>query len=193
MDHARFDALARALFGSRRTLLAGALALPANQLGASETDARKRRRRKKPKQRQTADAPNAFGCISVGERCQDASQCCSGVCDGSSGEKTCRAHHTGTCPQGGEGYCEDLDPARDACNGTEHCLCARTTAGSDACVADAPSGFDYCTGCVSDRDCEAIGYPAGSVCLPLHAGFCAGLCPNDRACFPPCGTEWPVL
>jgi hypothetical protein len=155
--------------------------------------AKKKRKHRKRKKRLPTATPNEFGCIGVGDRCQDAAQCCSGICDGRKGEKTCRAHHTGTCPQGGEGQCTNQDPSLDACNGTADCFCSRTTAGSDVCVAYAPSGADFCTDCVTDANCEAIGYPAGSVCLPLHEGMCAGACESNRACFPPCGAEWPGL
>jgi hypothetical protein len=202
MDEHRMTVWIRALggFPSRRDLLRGlgaaGLTLGSTQFSA-DVDAKKKHKGKHKKRRkkveQLADAPNAFGCIDVGDLCQNDAQCCSGICDGKQGKKTCRAHHTGTCQQGGEGHCVDPDPSRWSCNGTSDCACLRTTAGSDACVADAPSGFDYCSDCVRDSDCEAIGYPEGSVCLPLIEGYCATTCPNQRACFPPCGSEWPIL
>jgi hypothetical protein len=191
MNSSPFDNLIRSLTQSRRSLFGGALAAVTGFVVKPDADAKKKRKRKGRKQK--AAEPNAFGCIDVGDPCQTAAQCCTGICQGKKGRKTCRAHHTGTCQQGGEGHCTDPDPARLACNGTSDCACVRTTAGSDACVADAPSGIDYCTDCVTDSDCEEIGYPEGSVCLPLHEGYCVSTCPNQRACFPPCGSEWPIL
>ena len=191
MDSSQFDGFARSLAGSRRSLVSGILALAATG-GALLTRTTGAKKKGRPNKKPKIGQPNEFGCLDVGQRCASAAQCCSSVCRGKKGKKTCRAHDTGTCQQGGAGHCIEQDPSRLSCNGSSDCACARTTAGSDACVANAPSGFDYCTGCVTDGDCEAVGYPAGSVCLPLHEGICAGACDSNRACFPPCGAAWPV-
>jgi hypothetical protein len=189
MDGSQFDNATRFFAHSRRSLFAAVLVMTAGRLGISDAEARKKRKHKKRKQR--AAAPNEFGCIGVGDLCQNADQCCSGICDGSKGKKTCRAHHTGGCPQGGAGQCTDPERSQGSCNGD--CFCARTTAGSDVCAADATRGINYCSDCATDADCQDIGFPAGSVCLPLHEGTCAGVCGSNRACFPPCGTAWPFL
>ena len=184
MDSRHFDELVITLAQSRRSLVAGALTAAAGLLGIQAAAARHHKPRKPRPQ------PNEFGCVDVGKPCRNSGNCCSGVCKGKKGRKRCRAHHTGTCKQGGVGHC--LEPSVETCNGNAACACARTTAGSDVCVQAAPSGFDYCTDCSRDGDCEALGYPKGSVCLPTHEGACAGGCDSDRACFVPCGAEWPL-
>lgn len=184
MDSQHFDELMRTLAQSRRSLVAGALTAAAGLLGIQAATARRRKPRKPRAQ------PNEFGCVDAGKPCQNNGSCCSGVCKGKKGRKRCQAHHTGTCKQGGAGHC--LESSVETCNDRTDCACVRTTSGSDVCVQTAPSGFDYCADCARDTDCEALGYPRGSVCLPLHEGFCAGACDSDRACFVPCGAEWPL-
>src|SRR5687768_4676174 len=112
MDSIRFDALVRSLVESRRSLLVGSLALTAGRFGVStiEAKSKKRKRKKKPKKA----SPNEYGCLDVGNPCQDADQCCSGICDGTKGKRTCRAHDTGTCKQDGQ-----LVP----CNNRTNCGC----------------------------------------------------------------------
>jgi hypothetical protein len=188
MDAARFDRLSRT-FGTpsgRRTVLAGLIALPLAigpiALGATAKKRKKRRVRF-----------NEYGCVSVGGFCKTNGQCCSSVCQGKKGKKRCQAHHTGTCPQGGPGACLAPLPVEAGCNGLSKCDCKRTTAGSDACVTDVPSGLEvFCRECTTDADCEAIGFPAGSVCVPLDKGLCAGQCESNRTCLPPCGADFPT-
>ncbi len=100
MDAYRFDALARTLApgASRRRALAGLVSglLAAAGLGlggARRPDATAKKRRRKVRR-------NAFGCVSAGEFCKHAGQCCSGVCRGKKGKKRCRAHDTGGCAAG---------------------------------------------------------------------------------------------
>jgi hypothetical protein len=112
MDRSQFDQLALQLagasssrgfkkaIGGRRSLLAAAVATAVFRMGVVGADARKRRKPRKRKQR--AAAPNAFGCIDVGDLCQNDGQCCSGICDGKKGKRTCRAHDAGTCTAGNQ-------------------------------------------------------------------------------------------
>lgn len=134
-------------------------------------DAKKKRRKKRPK----SPKPNAFGCLEVGDTCRNASQCCSGVCEGKHGKRTCRAHDTGTCKQDGE-----LKP----CNNRTTCGCFRTTAGSDVCAG--LFGPSACADCQRDADCLALGFPPGSAC-----GLSAIPCESGMACYVPCGAELP--
>jgi hypothetical protein len=171
MDSSQFDDLLRSFGSSRRSLLGG-LALAAGWFGVTRVDARKKRRRKKTKKAK----PNAFGCLEVGDPCKNASQCCSGVCAG----KKCRAHDTGTCAQDQPGYCEVINPELATCIGGSggNGVCFRTTAGSNVCI----NGYD-CATCQRDADCEVLGYPAGSSCVPITGDqFCANLCETGMAC-----------
>jgi hypothetical protein len=164
MDGLRFDALTRSLRESRRSLLRGALALTAGRFGVADAGARNKHKHKK---RRKKAKPNAFGCLSVGKSCQNADQCCSGICEG----KTCRAHDTGTCDQKRPGYCAEGNPNDASCNGGKG-VCFRTTAGSNVCI----NNF-LCAECKRDADCVALGYPAGAACVPVGGDLaCADLC-----------------
>ena len=150
-------------------------------------DKKRKRKPKKPK-------PNAFGCLNVGVACKNAGQCCSGICAGKKNTRKCRAHDTGTCKQKFPGLCSD-PPTLAQCNGSETCYCIRTTANSNFC---AQLGEPVCVDCRKDVDCEALGMPPGSACLPTASGICGGDCPETgMACLPPCGAgtaeESPVL
>jgi hypothetical protein len=188
MDSLHFDDLIRALAGSRRSLLSGGLSLATGLLGIANTDARKKRKRKhKHKKKRTPTAtPNEFGCLEVGDPCTSEAQCCSGICEGKKGNKTCRAHGTGTCDQDGPNFCT---AATTLCYNSASCVCARTTAGSNFCGSGLlPSD---CAVCQTDADCEALGFPAGSACVQWSSGFCAGFCESGMACIAPCGTPAP--
>lgn len=192
MDSLPFDDLIRTLAGSRRSLFAGGLAGAAGWLGLADTDARtkrKRRRKHRPKPKpRPIPAPNAYGCLDVGDPCNGADQCCSGICGGKKGRKTCRAHGTGTCAQDAPGSCEAANPV--LCN-DDACLCQSTTAGSTFCATlAAPSA---CAECRTDADCEAQGFPTGSACAPYAEGTCAGACESGMACLAPCGLGSPDL
>lgn len=167
MDSIRFDALVQSLAESRRSLLAGTLALGAGWVGIStiEAKSKKRKRKKKPKQA----SANEYGCLDVGDPCQSADQCCSGICDGKKGQRTCLAHDTGTCKQDGQ-----LVP----CNNRTNCGCFTTTGGSDVCAELFPPS--ECANCRRDTDCEALGFPQGSACIPFD-------CESGFACMVPCG------
>jgi hypothetical protein len=185
MDSKRFDALARSLGGSRRSLLAGGLALTAGGLGASALDARKRKKRKK---RKPTARPNEFGCLEVNDPCARAEECCSGICEG----KKCRAHDTGTCRQDRQGVCSATTNDVPTLTCGNDCYCFRTTAGSNFCaVPPAAVGDPKCVDCKKDADCQALGFPAGSACVPVDLGHCSGRCATGMACLVPCGVDFP--
>ena len=173
MDDTRFDALTKTLVTgavTRRralTLVAGtALGGLMARLGLG------------------ADAAEAAACRRVGERCRRPANCCSGVCRGPEGKKTCRAHDVGTCRPELEFCLTDAE-----CNG-RNCICLTTTGGALFCGL--PGG--ECTVCERDRDCLRLGFPSGSACVRLNGGRCAGACieTGGAACFAPCGPAIPA-
>jgi hypothetical protein len=184
VDEDHFDDLTRVLSGTRRFALRGALAVATGWLGVRGVDARKKRKHKRKKRKPKA-VPNEYGCLEVGAPCTTVNQCCSGVCEG----KKCRAHDTGTCDQQADGVCEAGNYISTLCNGNL-CLCARTTAGSKFC-GNFDSLYDSCVNCQRDADCAALGFPAGSACVPFvgEHEVCKSVCEDTggMACLPPCG------
>jgi hypothetical protein len=150
MDQHRFDSLTRALTSvpSRRTLLRGlaGLGLGLGVARLPRVATARKKRKQKPKF-------NAFGCVNVGDFCQTADQCCSGICQGKKGKRRCKAHDTGGCSAG-------LTPAA-ACGGTEDVACttshgqpgkcATTTGNAGYCVAELHGYSNF--SCKTDRDC----------------------------------------
>jgi hypothetical protein len=193
MNAQRFDGFAQQLGHAtlRRRVLFGLALSPFVGLVAprrlDDVAARKKRKHKnrKPKTKQKAAAPNAFGCIDVGDLCQNATQCCSGICEGTKGKQTCRAHDTGTCSQDGPGLCTAPNGEVESCNGNGSCSCFRTTAGSNACV-EVGHVDSTCSDCRTDADCLAMGLPPGSVCIPVTEGICDAYCQSNMACLAPC-------
>ncbi len=171
MDSRRFDHLTRMLVtesptrrGALRLLAGGAVGAVLGVLQPAGTDA------------------VHFGCRHVGRRCDRARQCCSGLCQGPRGNKTCRAHDEGTCllvqdacgPEGdhgngcGTGVREEL--------GSCHCLI--TTGGASYC-ADGR----YCAPCQRDKECaRAYGVP-GAACVACPN------CPDGTMCALPCANS----
>ena len=181
MEHDRFDHLARVLsrHPSRRTL-AGMLGLGVLGLvGGAQFEvvsARKKRKKKVKK--------NEFGCVDAGKFCKNAGQCCSGICQGKKGKKTCKAHNESTCVTG---------QTEIGCGGRVNVAC-QTTAGEDGqcdtttgnapyCVADGG-----CAACKKDADCVAT-CGAGAACIrcggcDANGGTaCVGL--KADSCIPP--------
>jgi hypothetical protein len=65
-----------------------------------------------------------------------------------------------------------------------------TTAGSIFC---ADYSIGECANCHTDADCEALGAPAGSACVPVATGYCGEFaCPGKKACMPRCGKPGPA-
>jgi hypothetical protein len=101
MDATRFDSFARLLGRStaRRHLLFGLALSPfAGLVGRMATDvAAKKHHKKKHKKHKPKATPNEYGCLEVGDACQSEEQCCSGICEGKKGARTCVAHDAATC------------------------------------------------------------------------------------------------
>jgi hypothetical protein len=190
MNQHRFDAVTRAWHegASRRRVLRG---LGGVGLGWGATwlthgaEAKTKQGKDKPK-------PNKYGCLEVGDACGRSSQCCSGLCEGKPGMKTCRAHGTGTCNQSRQGFCTNPDLLQVVCNNRSDCGCFRTTAGSNFCAELFHETGSQCADCQSDADCEALGLPSGTACAPVSKGRCAGLCDSGMACLVRCGAEIPA-
>jgi hypothetical protein len=185
-DH--FATLARV--PSRREMLRSLTGLGLGFGAARQPDiatAKKKRKRKKAKPKAK---PNFFGCIEVGQACESANDSCSGICAGKKGKKRCQGHGTGTCNQEADGYCQAEDPEQTACNDRPNCFCWRTTAGSQFCGDFNGEAGSDCANCRKDADCEALGFPAGSACVPVVGGMCS-TSPCVTACLVPCGTEQP--
>jgi hypothetical protein len=185
----RVAALARLLTNgpSRRAVLRG-LASAGLGLGIARWQPTAEAKKKhKHKHKAKKPKPTAFGCLDVGKSCKSADQCCSGICGGKKGKKRCRAHGAGTCVQGSPGVCDPQNPTIALCNNDE-CLCVRTTGGSNYC---ANGNFNQCSDCTKDADCEALGLPPGSACIPFSEGACAGPCESGMTCVIPCGVEPP--
>ena len=163
MDPVRFDTLVKSLAtaaSSRRQLLTGvagsALGALVVTLGFGEA------------------AASHFGCLDVGQRCTDKSECCSGRCK----RRRCRAHHVGRCTV-----------AKDTCLtgipgcGSGRCDCHLTTGGAYFCS----SGEGACMTCTTDAECaDALGTP-GAACIDVNHGdcscssvttYCAAPCPR---------------
>ncbi len=165
MDADRFDALTRALTGaefSRRRLLMGVagstLAAVAVALGVAEADA------------------IHYGCRHVGKPCRRNDQCCSSLCRGPQGRKTCRTHNVGTCTV-----------AKDFCRtgtfgcGEDACFCFRTTGGANFCS----TGGGSCMACTRDAQCEIALATRGAACVDNSHGNCTS-CSEGTGCAFPC-------
>lgn len=133
VDHRRCDAVNNRLSGrpSRRQGLGvlAVLGLCAGLLADGATA--KHRKQKKNVTR------NAFGCVDVGRFCENGGPCCSGVCSGKSGKKTCQNHDAATCQNrvsetdcGGavNGTCLTSTGAQGTCNATSHAALLRSNA-----------------------------------------------------------------
>lgn len=158
MDTIHFDHMTRTVSSlfSRRTL-AGALALSA--VGSPNLiEAKKRKRRRKKKKKVTF---NDFGCVNVGDFCQDHDQCCSGFCGVENGKASCETHDASTC-QAGEHLL--------ACGGEGAVPCELSTGEAATCFTTTGNGpfcaahFD-CFPCQKDADCTPYCGPRAA-CVP---------------------------
>jgi hypothetical protein len=178
MEHRQFDDLIRSLTKSRRSLFGGALAAAAGWLGLSAADAKKRRKkRKKRSKRQQVGTSNAFGCLDVGDPCASADQCCSGICTGKKGKRTCRAHDTGGCPAGHDAFGDDAVSCQTSAGIWGKC--GTTTGNAGYCV-----GGGDCHPCANDADCRSLcgpqaacvvspqGCAIGTACVDSGGGLC---------------------
>jgi hypothetical protein len=173
----RFDSLTRSSGGvpSRRILLRG-LAGAGLGLGVArlpQAVAAKKRRKQKVKF-------NAFGCVDVGKSCRNASQCCSGICEGKRGKRKCRAHDGGTGCRPGlieDGCGGDVDVACTTSTGQVG-ICNTTTGNAEYCIAIGAGGGD----CKKDADCRLLcGTDAASCIRCEGVGVCSGPSAGDCA------------
>jgi hypothetical protein len=179
MEHRRFDAIVEQLAaeprprrGALRLVAAAALSGLFARAGLGERTA------------------EAGVCAKVGKPCRRAEQCCSGICSGKAGKKTCRSHGAGTC-NGRHNICTTPNPYLVFCNSSALCACIQTTAGSSFC-SDLRYPSFVCADCERDADCVALGFPPGSACAPFTAGTCSGVCAEEgttTVCVRPCGAE----
>jgi hypothetical protein len=153
-------------------LVLGGAGLP---VGVAAKKKRKNKKRKKIKR-------NAFGCVNVGNFCQNSGHCCSGICQGKKGKKKCKAHDSGDCQAG---------QREEACGG-EDVFCTSSAGGLGVC--DTTTGnAAYCAvsagcfACAKDADCRGVCGPAAA-CI-----VCAGECDDTggTACVGP--SECPGL
>ena len=101
--------------------------------------------RKKPNQ---TPQPNQYGCLDVGDPCKRASQCCSSICKGKPGKKTCRAHDESICTPR-RNICTTGVAA--LCNGSNVSAACVLTTGKTAFCGDFTSGADqHCQRCSRD-------------------------------------------
>lgn len=187
---------------SRRDVVRG-LASAGLGLGAVRlpdiADAKKKRKHKhKHKKKVKPATPNEFGCYEVGDLCQSADDCCSGICEGKKGKLTCHAHDTGSCRQDlGTSVCQVVsieDSIKVFCDNTMACGCFRTTSDSLYCATlFVNSDTPRCVDCKTDADCVALGFPPQAACTNVSERLCSGTCPTGMACLVPCGTELPDL
>ena len=147
MEGSQFDDFIRTLAASRRSLLGGTLGLASGLIGLSTIDARKKRKRKKPGQasRTPQATPNEFGCLNMDASCTSPEQCCSGICEGTRGRRTCRAHDVGDCQAGFA--LESEIPC--STSGGEGGLCGTTTGNAGYCLITGD-----CYPCKTDLECQ---------------------------------------
>lgn len=177
MQHSLKTALppSLAVIPSRRNLLRGLAGLGLGIMAHAEPGSARRRKRKHRRKKKVTR--NQFGCVDVGRACENAGQCCSGVCTGKQGKKTCQAHNQGACQAG-----------QDVCKGPLENNCVTTTGLDGQCaITTGHAGYcgitGVCAPCRRDTDCDPISGP-GAACIvcavcPETLGFaCAGITPS---------------
>jgi hypothetical protein len=168
---------------SRRDVLRG---LVAAGLGLSiarlpdVADAKPKRKKKKAKPK-PAPKPNEYGCLDVGDPCQNVEQCCSGICAGKKGKKRCRAHDTGNCRAGQSiGFCGGENAGCAIGSGNPTGVCGTTTGNAGYCV-----GGGDCFPCTKDAECRPFCGPGASCvrcerCTETGGAMCAS--PGVHTC-----------
>jgi hypothetical protein len=179
LDTARFDHLTRTVSTllSRRTL-AGALGL--GVLGIPGlVDAKKNRKKNKKKVKF-----NDFECVDVGKFCKNGGQCCSGICQGKKGKKTCKGHDQSTCQALPDPVCTEGVALCMTSTG-EAGSCLTTTGNAGYCQADG-----QCFACTKDADCvpfcgseAACIFCGDDTCTEVGGTACVGVSP-DSCAFP---------
>ena len=157
MNDLTFDRLVRALTQehSRRgaTRLLGGLAAGSvlGVVGHGEVVAKKHKHTKIKR--------NEFGCVNVGDACQNDGQCCSGICQGKKGKAKCKAHDVDVCHAGQDSCGVDSFPCTIP-GGPDQAFCYTTTGNAGYCGA-AGGG---CVDCTKDADCLTF-CGAGAACI----------------------------
>lgn len=122
----------------------------------------------------------AAACKPKGLPCNAGKPCCSGLCKGPTGRKTCR-------PATGQGTCTIL---KDTCEvGGQAAFCGPAGAGCSCFIR--PNGAAFCAN-TSSFDClPCAKCPAGTVCVKARNGLCVacpvGTGPTTTICVRPCG------
>ena len=136
------------------------------------------RKDRKPKMKR-----NAFGCVNVGDSCRNDGQCCSGLCVGKKGKRTCRDHDGGTGCRAGlieDGCGGDIDVACTTSTGQPG-ICNTTTGNAGYCIGIAAVSAKAT--CTKDEDCRVTCGTEAAVCITCEgAGACAG--PSNGDCNP---------
>ena len=175
MDSIRFDDVTRALSPLlTRRGLAGVLGVAALGMAGSADAKRKKRKKRKKKKNNNNNGNqvklNAFGCVNVGDFCENAGQCCSGICQNS----VCQAHDQINCQAGQTDFtCSGVNSNVECGNNG---LCLTTTGNAGYCAEDREIG-PACVACKKDADCvSACGQDAACViCANCPGGVtCAG-------------------
>lgn len=172
MGLSRFDRWTKSLTftaSRRQALLALVIGVPG--LAASKN---KKRKHNKDKNNTRKIRRNSFGCVNVGGFCKNGGQCCSGICQGQKGKKTCRAHDTGSC-QADQDTCLSGTVLCDRTGGQG--ICFRTTGNASYCA-----GIEVgnCFACATDADCqpfcgEGAACVACAECEETGGTACVGL------------------
>lgn len=142
-------------FPSRRHLLSGlaGLGLSMGVTGYADPGfARKRKGKRKKKVKK-----NFFGCVDVGLRCENPEQCCSGICTGKKGKKTCQPHGQSTC-QAGQHICQSGSQNPCTTIAGDDGVCSTTTGNAPFCGVRGD-----CFTCRRDTDCELF-FGKGAAC-----------------------------
>lgn len=182
MDTNRFDALARAL--NHQQTRRGALGVLAgfSGLGLGAAAAKKGKKRK-PKQKPRF---NQFGCVNVGGFCKNSGQCCSNICRGKKGKRTCRAHNTGgsVCEPVELGFCGAGDDVSAVICNNGIGRCVTTTGNAPYCAGSQPE--ESCSPdivpCTKDKECQRF-CGADAACIQCPA--CAEVFGVSTACAGP--------
>jgi hypothetical protein len=146
---------------SRRDVLRGLAGAGLGLGGLQLAPVANAKKKHKHKKRKPKAKPNEFGCLEIGDACSNADQCCSGLCEGKKGKKRCQAHNVGGCSLD-RSRC--FNPAVSPCSATATCL--TTTGNAPFCAENTGSSLEAnCQICSKDKDCEALGFGAGSACV----------------------------
>jgi hypothetical protein len=160
MNAHAFDNAVRSLNAGlpRRSLILPALhaALVLGGAGLPGGAAAKKKRKRKNKNKKIKR--NSFGCVNVGMFCKNDEQCCSGICEGKKGKKTCRAHDVQGCEAG-----------QNPCDEGESLLCTTSAGVAGGCITTTGNaGYCgvglFCFVCTKDIDCEPLFGP-GAACV----------------------------